>query len=144
MPLLHPSSCQSTWMQKLKCHTHTKYFSLTGFELITTTKSNSNKKVMKIYEALGNKLGNSYLIWEDISIFGWIVWHNIINKHIGKIITGFKNYPNSDHISEAEPGGKNLRQDRTREVTVSKCLCLNLHPSGPVFLYQGQEQQNGR
>lgn len=46
------------------------------------------------------------------------------------------NYRNSDHISRADPGGKNLRQARTREVTISKCLCLNLHPSGPVFLNQ--------
>lgn len=44
------------------------------------------------------------------------------------------NYLNSDHISNAEPGGKNLRQDRTREVIVSKCRCLSLQPSGPVFL----------
>lgn len=43
-------------------------------------------------------------------------------------------YLNSDHISKAESDGKNLRQDRTREVRVSKCLCLSLHPSGPVFL----------
>lgn len=47
---------------------------------------------------------------------------------------GSKSYLNSDHISNAEPEGKNLRQDRTREVTVSKCRCLILHPSGPVFL----------
>lgn len=43
-------------------------------------------------------------------------------------------YLNSDHISTAEPGGKNFRQDRTREVVASKCRCLNLQPSGPVFL----------
>ena len=47
-------------------------------------------------------------------------------------------YLNSDHISHADPGGKNLRHDRTREVIVSKCRCLNLQPSGPVFLYRWQ------
>jgi len=41
---------------------------------------------------------------------------------------------NSDHISKAEPDGKNLRQDWTREVIVSKCRCLILQPSGPVLL----------
>jgi hypothetical protein len=43
-------------------------------------------------------------------------------------------YQNSFQISKAEPAGKNLRQDRTSEEIVWKCLCLNLHPSGPVFL----------
>lgn len=41
---------------------------------------------------------------------------------------------NSDHISEAAPCGKNLLQERVREVTASKCLCLNLQPSGPGLL----------
>lgn len=31
-----------------------------------------------------------------------------------------RTHVNSDHISFAEPGGKNFRQERTREVTVSK------------------------
>ncbi len=43
-------------------------------------------------------------------------------------------YLNSDHMSKAEPGGKNLRQDRTRDVIVSKCCRFNLSPSGPGFL----------
>lgn len=58
--------------------------------------------------------------------------------HIDKIEEGKSSkhtYLNSNHISRAEPGGKNLLQDRTREVIVSKCRCLSLHPSGPVFLY---------
>lgn len=43
-------------------------------------------------------------------------------------------YLNSNQISAAAPAGKNFRQDRVSDVTVSKCRCLNLHPSGPVFL----------
>jgi len=43
-------------------------------------------------------------------------------------------YMNSDHISDAAPCGKNLLQERMREVTAIKCRCLNLQPSGPGLL----------
>lgn len=43
-------------------------------------------------------------------------------------------YRNSDHIFEAEPATKNFWERWTRDITASKCRCLNRQPSGPVFL----------
>lgn len=58
----------------------------------------------------------------------------LISDRCTKLRKPHSRYLNSDHMSKAEPGRKNLLQDWTREVRVSKCCCFRIPPSGPVFL----------